>query len=337
MAMTGPRVPLTLAHPDVLRAAVEAAVLAPSSYNTQPWRFRIAGSVLELFADRQRHLQVIDAERRGQIQSCGCALYNARVAVRAMGYLDDVTAMLTDSGHPDLLATLHLGEPHIATEHDLALFAAVRKRHTNRRAFLPRPIAGLLSDSFIEAAADEGATMVRLHPDQKRALAHLIDEADRLQYGDPAFRAELANWLAPTGSRRRDGIPFVEKEYGSSLPFTVTRALRSPTLGDELGKLEEELVQGAPVVLVLGTRTDDPTEWLACGQALEAVLLLATTHGMSAAFLNQVLEIPEQRGRVAELLPEVGYPHMVLRIGYPVHEIQHAAPRRSIEDVLETP
>jgi len=335
--MTGSRVPLTLAHPDVLRAAVEAAVLAPSSYNTQPWRFRIDGSILELFADRERHLQVIDAERRGQIQSCGCALYNARVAVRAMGYVDEVTAMLTDNGHPDLLATVNLGAPHIATEHDLALFAAIRKRHTNRRTFLPRPIAGLVTDEFIEVAAAEGAKMIRLVPEQKREIAHLVDEADRLQYGNPAFRAELSHWLAPAGSRRRDGIPFVEKEYGSAFPFTMARRLRSPTLGSDFGKLEEELVRGAPVVLVIGTTSDDPTEWLACGQALEAVLLLATTHGMSAAFLNQVLELPEQRGRVSELFPEVGYPHMVLRIGYPEHEVEHPAPRRSIEDVLETP
>lgn len=327
--------PVIVAHVDVLRAAVEAAVMAPSTYNSQPWRFRIAGSVLELFADRERHLHVIDTERRLQIQSCGCALYNARVAVRALGYRDEVTAMLADSIHPDLLATLHLGATHIATELDHSLFAAVSRRHTNRRAFLRRPVASAVSDQLIAAAAAEGATMVRLVPEQKRALAHLIDETDRLQYGDPAFRAELAKWLAPVGSRRRDGIPFVEKEYGSAMPFSVSRALRSPSLPDEVGKLEEELVTGAPVVIVIGTRSDDPTEWFACGQALEAVLLLATTHGLSAAFHNQILELPEQRGRVAELLPAVGHPQMVLRLGVADHDIQHAAPRRAIDDVLD--
>jgi hypothetical protein len=332
--MPSSRLPVTLAQPDVLRSAVEAAVLAPSSHNTQPWRFRITGTMLELLADRQRHLRVIDAERRQQIQSCGCALYNARVAVRSLGYLDEVTAMLTDREHPDLLATLHLGAPHVATEHELALFAALRRRHTNRRAFLPRPVATSVTDALIAAAATEGATMVRVVPEQKRALAQLVDEADRLQYGDPAFRRELEDWLVPTGSRRRDGIPFVEKEYGTAMPFTVMRTLRSPALASEFGRLEEELVNGSPVVVVIGSRSDEPTEWLACGQALEAVLLLATTHGLSAAFLNQVLELPAQRGRVAALVPDVGYPQMVLRIGYPGEQIQHVAPRRSIDDVL---
>ena len=335
--MRSPSAPVTVAHPDVLRTAVEAAVMAPSSHNTQPWRFRITGPRLELLADRERHLHVIDAERRQQIQSCGCALYNARVAVRAMGYVDEVTAMLTDHDHPELLATLHLGAPHVATELELALYAAIARRRTNRREFLPRPVASRLTDTLIAAAAAEGASMVRLVPAQKRAIAHLVDEADQLQYGDPAFRAELARWLIPTGSRRRDGIPFVEKEYGTALPFSVMRTLRSSALGREFGRLEEELITGAPVVVVIGSRSDEPTEWLACGQALEAVLLLATTYGLSAAFLNQVLELPGLRGRVAALVPEVGSPQMVLRLGFPEEAVHHAAPRRSIDDVLERP
>ena len=40
----------------LLRMAVEHAILAPSSHNTQPWRFQIRDDVLELFADRMRAL-----------------------------------------------------------------------------------------------------------------------------------------------------------------------------------------------------------------------------------------------------------------------------------------
>lgn len=327
--------PVHVAHPDVLRAAVEAAVMAPSSHNSQPWRFRIAGTVLELLADAERHLRVIDAERRQQIQSCGCALYNARVAVRAAGYTDEVTTMLVDADTPALLATLHLGAPHVTSDDDHALFAAIARRRTNRRAFLPRPVGRAFADELVAAAAAEGVRMVRLLPDQKRALAHLVDEADRIQYDDPAFRAELARWLVPAGSRRRDGIPFAEKEYGTKLPFSVMRTLRSPALGTEFGKLEDERIGEAPVVAVLGTRSDEPAEWFACGQALEAVLLRATTAGLAAAFQNQVLELPEQRARLAALVPEVGYPQMVLRLGYPEAPVDHPAPRRAIDDVLE--
>lgn len=319
----------------VLRSAVEAAVQAPSSHNTQPWRFRIAGSVLEIFVDPSRHLKAIDPDGRQQIQACGCALYNARLAVRAMGHHDDVTTMFTDALLPELVATLAVGEPHITTEAEHALYAAIPRRRTNRRAFLERPVAATTVDDLAAAAGALGATLVRLDPSQKQQLASLVDTADRLQYGDPAFRAELARWLVPAGSRRRDGIPFVEKEYGSAMPFSRMRALRSPTLGENLGEIEAAFIAGAPVVIALGTPADDASAWLAAGQALQAVLLRATTLGMSAAFLNQVLELPDLRYRVATLLPDLAYPQMILRLGYSEDSVHHPAPRRPLDEVLE--
>lgn len=319
----------------VLRNAVAAAVMAPSSHNTQPWRFRISGNTLDLLADRDRQLRVIDRDRRQLVQSCGCALFNARVAVRAMGYEDEVTLVVADDEVPGHLASIRLGRAHTPTELDRKLMVAIGCRATNRRAFLPRPISTTDTDELAALASTEGVTMVRLEPAQKAALAELIEDADQRQFADRSFRDELAKWLVPHGSRRRDGIPFEEKEYGSAKPFAMLRALRSPVLGEVFGLLEDSLVRGAPAVLVLGTPRDDAPAWLACGQALEAVLLAATARGLSASFLNQVLEVPVLRARVAALVPDVGIPQMVLRVGVPSEPIERRAPRRNVADVLD--
>jgi hypothetical protein len=102
-----------------------------------------------------------------------------------------------------------------------------------------------------------------------------------------------------------------------------------------VGAIEREHVLGAPVVILLGTRTDDATEWLACGQALQALLLRATVFGYSASFLNQVLEVPALRLGVAELAPSVDHPQMILRIGMAAESVHHAAPRRAIDEVID--
>jgi nitroreductase len=319
----------------VLRNAVAAAVMAPSSHNTQPWKFRISGTTLDLLADPDRQLHVIDRDRRQLVQSCGCALYNARVAIRAMGYKDEVTIMFVDNEVPDHLASVTLGSGHIPSEADRMLMGAIGCRATNRRTFLARPVSHVDTDNLTAVAKAEGVNMVRLVPAQKVELAELVEDADRRQLADPAFRDELASWLVPPGSRRKDGIPFVEKEYGSSRPFALARTLRSPLLGELFGVLELHLIQHAPAVIVLGTDSDDPASWLAVGQALEAILLHATARGLAAAFLNQVLEIPELRARVGELVPEVGVPQMVLRIGVPAEPTERRAPRRNVADVIE--
>ena len=61
-----------------LQTLVQAATLAPSSHNTQPWLFRLEGQVIELLADRTRALPVNDPDDRELTISCGCALFNLR-------------------------------------------------------------------------------------------------------------------------------------------------------------------------------------------------------------------------------------------------------------------
>ena len=67
-----------------VRFALRYAILAPSSHNTQPWRFPIIGNELLVCADRTRNLPNIDPFDRELIISCGAALFNLRVAFAAL-------------------------------------------------------------------------------------------------------------------------------------------------------------------------------------------------------------------------------------------------------------
>ncbi len=96
-------------HRDVaeMRSILELARRAPSVHNTQPWRWRIDGRVLELRADRSRQLRVADPLGRNLMISCGCALHHAVVGAGALGWRASVD-LLPERAEPDVLARLHL-------------------------------------------------------------------------------------------------------------------------------------------------------------------------------------------------------------------------------------
>jgi len=68
-----------------LEALIASAVRAPSSHNTQPWRFVREAGAVSLHADRERRLPINDPSDRELTISCGCALLNLRGAAASAG------------------------------------------------------------------------------------------------------------------------------------------------------------------------------------------------------------------------------------------------------------
>jgi hypothetical protein len=93
------------ALPAVRRAAARA-MLAPSIHNTQPWRFVVTPDGLEVHADWSRRLRTVDPRGRQLLLSCGCAVFNAQVAMEAAGWVTEVEHF-PDADSPDLIALVH--------------------------------------------------------------------------------------------------------------------------------------------------------------------------------------------------------------------------------------
>ena len=86
---------------DVLAQAAALAGYAPSIHNSQPWRWRVSGEVLDLYAVHSRQLAITDPDGRLAVLSAGAALHHARTALAAEG-LDATVVRLPepdDTGH----------------------------------------------------------------------------------------------------------------------------------------------------------------------------------------------------------------------------------------------
>lgn len=315
---------------DKLRFLLNYAVLAPSSHNSQPWRFDAREDVVELWADRDRALPVVDPAGREMIISCGAALFNMRVALRHFGCEGDVK-VLPMPENPDLLACVRPGTAHEPTGEDKALFHAIPERHTNRLPFTEHSLPEALLDELREAAQQEGAWLHLATDDERDALADLIWEAEQLQWAEKDFRRELAEWIRPNRSTRRDGVPGYAMGVGNLKSVAGSLLARVCNLGRGLSERDRARALGAPALVVLGTEDDMTSDWLRAGQALQRVLLRAAADGVSASFFNQPLEIVELRPQVRAAVVETGFPQLLLRLGYG-QEVK-PTPRRAVAEV----
>jgi nitroreductase len=295
---------------------LEAAVAAPSMHNTQPWRFRVTddeAAAVEVHADAARSLPVGDPLGRALHVSCGAALLNLRVAAEHIGY-GPRTVLLPDGDDASHLATVHLMPVSRGRGRLGALYGAVAQRRTNRGPFDGRAVPAGVAEEMARAAAEEGAQLRFLSGSEYERVVRLVHAADRLWSEDPRLVAERGAWVG--GNRTGDGIP-----TGSLGPLpddshAVTRDLGAGAPDVAPASRGRARFETAPTLAVLETADDSPRTWLRAGMALEHALLVATTRGVSASFLNAPVERPADRWLVRDPSGPWAHAQMVLRLGY---------------------
>jgi nitroreductase len=317
--------------PATVRAVLSLANRAPSVHNSQPWRWRVGSSTIELFPDLSRALPTMDPEGRDLLISCGAALHHLQVALRAVNRSGTVHR-LPDPARPEHLATVevHAGSPSAA---DLALARAIDTRRSDRRVFSPRPVPADLTAVLARAAAGSGAELRVLAPVEQWEVVRLIERAAVEQSLTPGLEDEVAAWTGrPRGGA--DGVPAanVPGDVDAAVPvryFAGHEMEQSP-----LGVLESD----GSVLALLSTPADDLLDRLQAGEALSAALLGAERAGLATCPLTQPLEVADTRVRLAaDLLPDGGSPQVLLRLGWAP---SGAAPvprtgRRPVEETVE--
>ncbi|MER7281894.1 nitroreductase family protein [Dactylosporangium sp. NPDC000244] len=314
-------------HTALLRAARDAR-LAPSILNSQPWRWRTGGNALELHADPARQLLHIDPHGRLMILSCGAALHHARVALCAAGH-EPVVERLPDPGRPMLLARIVIGRAQPPTSESLAAYDSMRRRHSDRRPFPAdaRVPAEALTRMRAAAEAERAHLYVLGSPDVEY-LRYAAQGAHTITAHDTRAAEELRQWTHR--DEAADGVP----------PATVVPEVPRPVPVRDFGLgTEAELLPGAgddagAEYLVVATGGDGPPDWLGAGEATSAAWLTATTEGLAASPMSEVVEIPGARVLVRTLLPTREQPQLVLRVGVPPTTEPPPAPRRPAAGIV---
>jgi nitroreductase len=317
---------------DLTTAMAEAARLAPSIHNSQPWRFVADGDRLDVLTDPARSTPAIDPLGRSMWLSCGAAVLNALVTARAAGRACAVSLGPTRN-EPQLVATLTLGGRIAPAGEDHDLAHAVSRRHTVRTPFDRTPVPADVVRRLRYAVEGEHAWLaVVTRADEVVELAVLTGHAEAAENADDAYRDELSSWLRAAGADASDGIPLSLVEPGhahSSVPLRSFVDAEAAVADDEDAPPPVE----RPLLAVIGTDGDQQVDWTRAGMAMQRLWLTATAEGLSASPMTQALDHAAFRARLSSVVGlENGHPQMLLRIGY--GQQAESTGRRPMSDVL---
>lgn len=323
---------------DLACALIGAAVLAPSDWNTQPWRFEVDPGSIRLHADTQRALPASDPDRRGLMVSLGAALENLLVAARAYGLQPTVRYAAADRTAVDAVAEVTWLEAGPRRDHEL--FDALTERRTNRRNYDGRGLMPQIRAQLSAQVADGPRLYWLDGRDALRELADLVHDAVRVSVSNRLFQAERHGWLRSSlqdAELRGDGMPedalcmsgpanwFAGHYYDPKSWFLRLGA-------GSLANRAREGVRSAGAVVLLTTTARDESACLLGGQAYERLALKATQLGLAHQPINAPLELDRFR---APLLRQFGVtgeePLMLVRCGHD-GPVPHT-PRRAVSVV----
>ncbi len=290
----------------------EAARMAPSADNMQPWRILNRDSHLLLHHDRARSHSLLDSERMIPHISLGMCLENMLLAAAAAG-TPMGSLLFPDPDDPSLIAALFPAREHGQVELDRALAAQIAARHTDRTHGNGSPLRSSDLDALEAAVAAIPGAVV--HPVTDRAeierIADISGKADRLrimnEHGHAEFFNKQLRWSHEEALRTGDGLDIETLELtatervglrmaSSSLAM---RTIRRVSGGKALEKLTANAVRSASAVALLTMPQIDAGQCIQGGRAAQRLWLKATELGLSvhplsaAIFLARPARRPE--------------------------------------------
>lgn len=313
--------------PAQMRELVRYTTLAANGHNTQPWKFAIKESVVEIHPDYTRRLSVVDPDHRELWISLGCALENFIIAAGKMGYTSEIT-------YPDHAEFINV---HLTadTPQVSALFDAIPLRQNTRSEYDGQPIQKNDLDQLRALPLEPGVELYFTNRQDMETILEYVNQGNLRQYADKTFLDELIDWLR-----------FNKKEALASLDGLYSHCSGNPEVPRWLGQMfvagikpqeqadiDAQKLRSSAGAVVIASQSEDKSTWVRTGQVYERLALQLTALGIQSAFLNQPIEVAEIREQFQSAIGlGNAIPQLLVRFGHA--DAMPCSLRRPIDQVL---
>lgn len=298
----------------VARELIRFATLAANSHNSQPWKFRIRPRAIEIVPDAARRCPAVDPDDHHLFASLGCAAENLLLAAEPHGFCGELT--FKDDWPGVVRIELERAPPL-----ESPLFQAIVRRQSTRAEYSGAavPVADL-------ARLEQAATGSHVEPRLLTAagdienILELVLAGNSAQMRDSAFVDELKRWIRfseASALRHRDGL-FAAASGNPSVPEFLGRALFGVAFTEksQSDRYARQVRSSSGVIALTGSEAT-PRNWFEVGRCAQRFALQATALGLKQAFINQPVEVPDVRARLArDLGCGARRPDLLIRFGY---------------------
>ncbi|MBU1691696.1 MAG: Tat pathway signal protein [Gammaproteobacteria bacterium] len=297
----------------LLHELVRYATLAPSSHNTQCWKFRIDDGAISILPDLSRRCPAVDPDDHHLFVSLGCAAENLSQAALAHGLMGH--ASIDTAGGNALRVALEQTKP-VAS----ALFHAIPERQSTRGEYDGQPLAQHELELLENAGAGQGVQVIVLT--ERKAMETVLEyvvQGNTAQMNDPAFVDELKRWIRFSGDeavRTGDGL-YAASSGNPAAPTWLGSLLFNLffTPKSENDKYAKHVRSSAGIAIFVSD-APGPAQWVEVGRCYERFALQSAALGIRNAMLNQPVEVSTLRPQFAAFLG-IGQrrPDLVVRFG----------------------
>lgn len=295
-----------------LSELVRYATLAPSSHNTQCWKFRVEDKAITILPDLSRRCPAVDPDEHHLFVSLGCASENLVLAALAHGLQAEATF---DASRDGIRFRLTPTPAQVSP-----LFQAIPSRQCTRSDYDGKALSSAELD-LLERAGSSDTVRVQLLTEATvmGRVLDLVVQSNTAQMADPAFVNELKTWIRFNGTeavRTGDGLfslttgnPAIPTWLGQ-LAFGMFYKPKG-----ENDKIVRQIRSSAGIAVFTG-QSADKASWVEVGRCYERFALQAAALGIRNAFLNQPVEVQSLRPAFASALGLGDQrPDLVVRFG----------------------
>jgi hypothetical protein len=297
----------------LLRELVRYATLAPSSHNTQCWKFRMHERSIAIEPDLLRRCPVVDPDDHHLFVSLGCSTENLAHAALANGL--QAVARYDPTGSGTVAVSLEATQAQSSP-----LFRAISERQCSRSDYDGRPLSTEEFRLLEQAGTSSDVRLVLLteRTAMEKVLEYVV-AANTAQMNAPTFVDELKTWIrfsADEAARTGDGL-FAGASGNPAMPRWLGSRMMGMffTTKSENERYARQIRNSAGIAVFI-SGASDRAHWVEAGRCYKRFALQATALGIRNAFLNQPVEVGPIRPQFASALGLGNQrPDLVVRFG----------------------